>query len=209
MIRPYYEQDGITIYHGDCREILPEIQSGIVVTDPPYGMKKAAWDSIVPVSEWLPLARNIGPVLLFCGVIGMRDYPPADWTLAWVRLGSTQRNGALRGFNNWEPILMWGLPSLRNDTISLAHVPDGVNGHPTPKPVKLMSRVIGLCPEGTIVDPFCGTGTTLVAAKSARRSAIGIDTEERYCEMAVKRLRQRVLPLAADAVDPQVGVSTE
>ena len=77
---PYYEHAGITIYHGDCREILPVLKADCVVTDPPYGMGKAEWDmAIVPVDSWLSLARSIGPVLLFSGIVGMRDYPPADY----------------------------------------------------------------------------------------------------------------------------------
>lgn len=100
-MKPYYKQSGVTIYHGDCREILPLLSADVVVTDPPYGMHKADWDSeIVPIDSWLPLALAIAPVVLFCGVKGAYDYPRPDWIGAWVRIGSTQRNGALRGFNN-------------------------------------------------------------------------------------------------------------
>ena len=196
---PYYSEDGITIYHGDCREVLPSIDGDLVVTDPPYGMNKAEWDrGVLPPDEWLPIAKMIGPVLVFCGVVGMRDYPPADWTMAWVRLGSTQRNGALGGFNNWEPILTYGLKSLVNDVISVPNFPDDASvDHPTPKPLRLMLRLLSICPDGVVVDPFMGSGTTLRAAKDLGLRAIGIEIEERYCEIAAKRLSQRVLDFSA------------
>ena len=192
---PYYQEDGITIYHGDCRDVLPSVSADLVVTDPPYGMGKAEWDEeIVPVDSWLPIARLKGrPVALFCGVKGTYDYPRPDWIGAWVRLGSTQRNGALLGFCNWEPILFYGMPSLSNDVISVPNY-HGVDGHPTPKPLRLMSALLGRMPAGVVADPFCGSGTTLLAAKNASRCAIGIEIDERYCEIAVKRLAQRVLP---------------
>ena len=142
------------------------------------------------------MARTMGPVLLFCGVMGMRDYPAADWVMAWVRPASTQRNGALRGFNNWEPILTWGLSGLSNDVIICPNYRDiEASDHPTPKPLKLMRRLLGRCPHVTVADPFMGSGTTLIAAKECGRCAIGIEIEERYCEIAAKRLSQGVLYL--------------
>ena len=189
-MKPYYQDDLVTLYHGDCREVLPCVRGDLVVTDPPYGMGKAEWDaSIVPVGEWLPLAMAIGPVALFCGVKGLFDYPKPDWIGAWVRLGSTQRNGALKGFNNWEPIVFYGLESLSNDVISAANYSQ-VDGHPTPKPVNVIAALLARMPDGIVVDPFCGSGTTLVTSKRDGRKAIGIEIEERYCEIAANRCRQ-------------------
>jgi len=194
---PYYEQSGITIYHGDCREVLSLVRADVIATDPPYGMGHVEWDAqIVPVESWLPLALAVAPVVLFCGVQGVYDYPKPTWIGAWVRLGSTQRNGALRGFNNWEPILMYGLPSLANDVIAVPNFPDvSADRHPTPKPLRLMARLLALLPQGAVLDPFMGSGTTLVAAKQSHRRAIGIGINERYCEIAAQRLQQEALPL--------------
>jgi len=134
-VKPYYEENRITIYHGDCRDILPTLTNvNLTLTDPPYGMHKAPWDmSIVPWESWLPIARSIAPVALFSGVKAMYDYPRPDWVMAWVRLGSVQRNGKLRGFNNWEPILLYGLRSLSNDVIAVPNFPD-IEGYIIPQP---------------------------------------------------------------------------
>jgi len=232
-LKPYYEHAGITIYHGDCREIVPSLPVAfcwacghlddesilaihltaghdvrpfldLVVTDPPYGMGKAEWDmEIVPVDSWLPLCRSIAPTLVFTGVKGAFDYPKPTWILAWVRLASVQRCGALKGFNNWEPILAYDVPALKNDVVSGGNIPDGDTGdHPTPKPVSMMTRLLTRITGDSILDPFCGSGTTLIAAKNLGKSAIGIEIEEKYCEIAAKRLSQEVFnfePIGANA----------
>ena len=197
-MKPYYDDGQITIYHGDCREILPTLEPvDLVLTDPPYGMKKAGWDQqIIPVGSWLPDARKLGPTALFTGVKGMFDYPKPDWIAAWVRVGSTQRNGSLQGFNNWEPILLYDVAKVPNDVFSVPNFPDAdASDHPTPKPQKLMRLILGRLATTTVLDPFMGSGTTLRAAKDLGLKAIGIEIEERYCEVAVKRLAQEVLPL--------------
>jgi len=192
---PYYEQDGITIYHGDCREVLRSLPAvDLVLTDPPYGMGKADWDVLIDPVEWLPVARRSQTVAVFCGVRGLFDYPKPDWTMAWVRAASTQRNGRFRGFNNWEPILIYGGTRIPNDVISVQNIQDPIAaGHPTTKPTKLMRLLASRLDGGLILDPFMGSGTTLRAAKDLGRKAIGIEIEERYCEIAAKRMSQAVL----------------
>jgi site-specific DNA-methyltransferase (adenine-specific) len=174
-----------TLYLGDCRDILPTLgKVDAVVTDPPYGMGKGAWDDEIP--DWLPLIGDT-PAATFCGVVGMRDYPSPDWTGAWVRLASTQRNGRLRGFNNWEPILFYNVAQLDNDTISCPNVHEDT-GHPTTKPTPLMMRLIAKMPAGTILDPFMGSGTTGVAAVQMQRDFIGIEREPAYFDIACRRI---------------------
>ena len=181
--------DGQTIIHGDCREVLPELDPvDLVLTDPPYGMNKAEWDTTV--IEWLHLISS--PKAVFCGVIGMRDYPLPDWIGAWVKPASTQRNGRFRGFNNWEPILFYQISCLSNDVFTCRNQPNQF-GHPTEKPQQLFKMIICRMNANTVLDPFLGSGTTLRACKDLGRRGIGIEIDEQYCEIAANRLRQEVL----------------
>jgi len=188
-----YELDTIVV--GDCLDVMRQMPDGCVdavITDPPYGMKKADWDMvIVPVASWLPKARQLGPVSVFTGVKGTFDYPKPDWIMACVRQGSTQRSGKLRGFNNWEPILLYGVERLANDVIAVSNLPDKSSaGHPTPKPLGLMLKLLQrLTRRGDIIfDPFMGSGTTAVAAKKLGRHYFGCDISEEYVEMARARV---------------------
>lgn len=168
----------------DILPTLPKVDA--VITDPPYGMKKGDWDMEIP--NWLPLVGDT-PVATFCGVVGMRDYPTPDWIGAWVRIGSTQRIGALRGFNNWEPILFYRIPKLDNDVISCPNFHEDT-GHPTTKPTPLMTRLIEKMPGNSVLDPFMGSGTTGVAAIEMGRKFIGIEREPKYFDIACKRIEQ-------------------
>jgi site-specific DNA-methyltransferase (adenine-specific) len=122
----------------------------------------------------------------------MASNDQADCEMAWTNLG-----GPARIFR-----LVWngGGSQMLNQRDGGGH-PFGIAAtvpkvlHPSAKPVSLMRWVIGRCPLGTIIDPYMGSGTTLVAAKSLGRHAIGIEIEERYCETAANRCRQEVLGL--------------
>ena len=201
---PYYEHAGITIYHGDCREVLPSLEPmDLVLTDPPYGVRfkytEAYEDTFEGYTEFamdvFRAARAKAPVMLI--TTGMKNlwlYPPADWVLCWAKPGSTRRS-ALGGFNEWEPVLVYGKPRIYND---FKYLPDCVNHsdqsgeHPCPKPLELYKWLLNSCPGESVLDPFIGSGTTLRAAKDLGRRAIGIEIEEKYCEIAAKRLSQEV-----------------
>lgn len=218
MIKPYYSEEGITIYHGDCRiteelmQVFPDID--LLLTDPPYGIGESnekalsrgklakptdyghfEWDketapqeiieayvdscdkSIVWGGNYFDFGKS--PAwLVWDKMNGSNDF--ADCELAWTNL-----NQAVRLFK-----FMWNGMLRDGEQRGVARV------HPTQKPVELMRWCLNLVPEAqTIIDPFMGSGTTLRAAKDLGRKAIGIETEEKYCEIAVKRLRQEVLPL--------------
>ena len=173
-----------TLILADCLDVLP-VECDAVVTDPPYGIGKAEWDLRIP--NWLPLIHGV-PTAVFCGVVGMRDYPVPDWVGAWVRSGSTQRNGKLKGFNNWEPILFFNIERLKNDVISCPNYHEDFN-HPCVKPDRLMVSLVGLMPGGTILDPFMGSGTTGIACIRTGRKFIGIEKDPKHFETACNRIR--------------------
>jgi len=211
---PYYDDgNGIVIYHGDCREILPHLPKvDLVLTDPPYGIgrdgsrpstsshggRKAyefrGWDSCAPQQDLLGMLFAISKNQIIWGANYFPSVlPPSMGWLFWDKgqricgsdgeLAFTSFDSALRvfTFNRVELLL------------------DGAE-HPTQKPLKLIKQCIAHADKHshaqTILDPFMGSGTTLRAAKDLGRKCIGIEIEEKYCEIAVRRLNQEVLPLA-------------
>ena len=225
MIKPYYEEPGITIYHGDCREILPQLPKvDLMLTDPPYniGLGEKAHskrqngyglhDDNLSGADYLNL---IGSVINFMsmsdltvitpGNSNQKLWPTPKWTMAWIKTNGVTRTPLTRGqkINHacWEPILVYGVfdDPPHSDVISLPiGLQQEAEGHPCPKPLKLFMKIISYTKSQTILDPFMGSGTTLRAAKDLGRKAIGIEIEEKYCEIAVKRLRQEVLNLTGD-----------
>lgn len=205
-IKPYYQHNGIAIICGDCREILPQVERPeAIVTDPPYGVNFVYYgdyndgDRNYPqfVGKCFELFRkSCNKVLLTTGMRNLWLYPPADWVLCWAKPGSTRRSG-LGGFNEWEPVFCYGKLRIWND---FKYLPDCVNhtrengDHPCPKPLALYEWLVEQAAEADelIIDPFAGSGTTLKAAKNKGRRAIGIEIEEKYCEIAAKRLSQEV-----------------
>jgi DNA modification methylase len=208
MAAPYYDKDGITIYHGDCREILPTLPKvDLVLTDPPYG---AAWNC--DYAGWIKPSDKMQ------GGNSRRTYPdvhdddkdfdPQPW-LKYPRVilfGFTYYNAALGNGS----VLVWHKRTsamLAQAEVAWMNRGNGAyvfvepvekmqsqRQHPTQKPVRLMEWCIGKAGgDGLILDPFMGSGTTLVAAKNLGRKAIGIEIEEKYCEIAAKRLAQGVL----------------
>lgn len=203
-MEPYYKDDYATIYHGDCREVLPLIAADAVITDPPYGVEVASWDATVPY-RLLPDLLAFGPVIWFGSAarfyIDVAAFPVTPervciWTPKFT-LSRTRAHGMAYRFH---PVYLWNIPAKHNGPKwdVWDHATECGNDwfHNCTKPLKLMSELVQLT-TGTILDPFMGSGTTLRAAKDSARHAIGIEIEEKYCEIAAKRLRQEVLPFAA------------
>lgn len=212
---PYYEQDGITIYHGDCRDVLPSISYDAIVTDAPYGVG-VGYDLFVDQRESVEaLARDLAPFIngakraaVFSGVPQMWMWPPPKWVLCWSYAPATNEFSPW-GYAQWQPVLVYGAdPFLergmgpRPTVFTNSTPPDktGIN-HPCPKPSAVTRWVIGrtTASSDVVVDCFMGSGTTLRAAKDEGRRAIGIELSERYCEIAAKRLAQMALPLEMPA----------
>lgn len=200
---PYYEDASCVIYHGDCRELMRAgVAAPLVVTDPPYGVHKAAWDDSLPLDALELASFGSDAMAIMPGVWNIGAMPARlgahhyRWTLsAYLKNGMT--NGAV-GFGNWIPCLLYSrdgtsLYKQDGDCKSFVIGTEDKPDHPSPKPYRVMTWILSRLPEGTVLDPFMGSGTTLVAAKQLGRKAIGIELEERYCELAVERLAQGVL----------------
>lgn len=212
----YYEDDFVTLYHGDCLTEHSEwLAADVLVTDPPYGVAYtsgrvdgrkrsttginndkspdtrdaalAAWGDRPSISfgSWrVPKPANVRQQLIW----DKGDDPgTGDLTMPW---GSS-----------FEEIYVSGKGKIWHGgrTVSVIRVgkPLGLDRpcHPTPKPVGLMERLIERCPAGVIADPFAGSGATLVAAKNLGRRVIGVELEEKYCEIIAMRCSQEVLEL--------------
>ena len=211
---PYYDEDGITIYHGDCRDVLP-LHADVLVMDPPYGINHstssrgtAAWrnaktaiagDETTELRDWV-LGTWSGPALVF----GSWKVPhPTDTkaVLVWDKgLCCGMGDLSIPWKPNWEEVYVLGGGFTGHRGSSILHYEivgqtSWGRVHPNEKPVDLMRALLGKCPPGLVLDPFMGSGSTLRAAKDLGRRAIGIEVDERYCEIAAKRLAQGVLAL--------------
>lgn len=232
-MKPYYEHGGMKIYHGDCREVLPELETvESVVTDPPYncGKKYLSYHDDLPEDLYLSW---LGDVFGLCGDILVPAGPLVWWwqglrvakgevlevlpdgffihhLAGWFkREFAGDKYCGTRPAMCWEPII-WAVKdpgpacyhggkggALNRDMISALHVRhDKVDTcHPCPKTLVVVATIVSwvVPPDGIVLDPFMGSGTTLRAAKDLGRKAIGIEIEERYCEMAAERLAQEVM----------------
>ena len=223
----YYDHAGIVIYHGDCRAILPHVTADVVVTDPPYGVAftgKATKHTTEKQGGYTTPDSDIGPSVVSaaldrCGGRGVvfpgnrlvQSYPKA-YDIGCVYCPSGVGIGPA-GFVCFHVVLYYGgrpTSILSPSSIQSFETSDR-NGHPCPKPLGWMRWAIGIWSRSheTILDPFMGSGTTLVAAKQLGRKAIGIEIEERYCEIAAKRLAQEVLPLEPEPEPQQSDMFTE
>jgi len=207
-MKPSYSEKGIEIYNADCREVLPELGIyDLCLTDPPYGIgtwhntggnsitKEQArdinkWD-VAPNEETFKLClRSCVHAVIWGGnyfgdVLGSCKSP-----LIWDK--------GLRGLHLADGEIAWTNFDFGTVRI-LTFSPNGSDNfgnkyHPTQKPIRLMKWCIGFLPQiKTMLDPFCGSGSTLVAAKQMGKSCVGIEVEEKYVEITANRLRQSVM----------------
>ena len=211
MIDPYYQHNGITIYCGDCLEIMPELEPvDLVLTDPPYGVGIDYGESyddtfinwVALTSKWLPIAEKIahkGTIFTPGGFeqeLFLYTHFKPKWRICWYKGTQAQRSPI--GFKHWETVFVYG--NTKSQCPDYFHVnaskTESYNQHPVPKPKEWAIWLIknfSSDQDDIILDPFMGSGTTLVAAKQLNRKAIGIEIEEKYCEIAVRRLAQEVL----------------
>lgn len=218
-MKPYFERDGVTIYHGDAREIVPSLAfDGLVLTDPPYGIAHPTdyadrgRGALAPCRNYAPVHEDDQPFdptwLLSVGsariLWGANYYaqmlPPMSGWLVWDKERPDELDQAtcelawsdcVRGVRRFR-FLWHGMMRASKEPLV----------HPTQKPEALMRWCMSLrwTREYTsILDPYMGSGTTLRAALDAGKRAVGIDVSEAYCEIAARRLDQMVLPLEVGA----------
>jgi len=222
---PYYSHGGITIYHGDCRVIMPRLQSfDLLLTDPPYGigadkaMHKASgnvvghghrrvakrtyeasdWDAET-VDEWaMMLARSLCEKQV---IFGGNYYalPPTKCVLVWDKendgnkfadceIAWTNLNGSVRMKRH-----LWNGMARKNSER---------RDHPTQKPLDVMAWALAMAGEvSTVLDPWMGSGTTLRACKDVGKQCVGIEREEKWCELAAKRMEQECLSLGGGGAE--------
>lgn len=224
---PYYSDDLVTLYHGDCLVVTEWLAADVLVTDPPYGVayqQGGPRRNIEGVRSTTPTARVVsdenttardaalalwdGPALVF-GSWRAPKPPAVRQRLIWWKRNT---NPGLGTGTPWSPsdeeiyVIGSGFTGPRELNVlptDEARASSGglaaLVGHPTPKPLALMESLITKCPPGTVADPFAGSGSTLVAAKALSRKAIGVEIEERYCEIAAKRLAQDAFDFGASA----------
>ena len=208
---PYYQDDAVTIYHGDCREFLSRLRADVAITDPPYNLGIQYGDGtydrrhVQGYREWcadwfFSIRESAHLVALSSGIANLGlwwEIAPPTWVMAWNKPAAMGRCPV--GFNNWEPVLLWGkVPRQISDAFTAPLIPDpAMDGHPCPKPIRWGTELVNRLsdPAQTVLDPFMGSGTVVIAAKDHGRKAIGIEIEERYCEIAAKRCAQEVLAL--------------
>lgn len=237
MNTPYYQEEGITIYHGDCRDILPHLEPvDLVLTDPPYNfeacgggfygvkwhgltsepreylndLKKLSCDKFDPVETLNSLRDAFQTAYFFCNKTLIAKYlNHAESTGLLYDLLVMHKTNPIPAKNNHflhdlEYIASMRKPGsyfLCDDYRLMSKVYTTIAGsgktHPAEKPVGICNKLIRVScpPAGTILDPFMGSGTTLVAAKQLGRKCIGVEIEKKYCDIAIERLRQGILNL--------------
>jgi DNA methylase len=216
---PYYADDLVTLYLGDCREITEWLAADVLVTDPPYGRGWKQGDTDTGrgwsrnshggiagdhdtslrdhvLDAWGDRLAVVFGDLMLAPPIGTKQVLPYEKSIQSGVRGATagfRRDAeAVYLIGRW-PSGLGGRGSVLRTNVRTHHILVTRDSHPHAKPLDVMETLLEHCPPGVIADPFCGSGSTLVAARNQGRQAIGVEIEERYCETAARRLAQGVL----------------
>lgn len=213
----YYQDDYVTLIHGDCRDEDAWESAHLLLTDPPFGI---AWTPRTGTAKHKAIVNDSDTAA--------RDYVIGQWghikpayvfgspllapphgtkqTLVWRKPGDAGLTGQIGGWRrDWEAIYMLGNWPHDARPLKSAVIATNVgmttyqNGHAHGKPVALLEVLLMAAPGGTVADPFAGSGSTLIAARNVGRKAIGVEFEERYCETIARRLDQQCLNFEVDA----------
>lgn len=216
----YYRDDSVTLHHGDCLEVVDWLGADVLVTDPPYGIgwgihsprrtarvhRGIANDHDTSVRDHALALWGTRPALVF----GSWDapFPAFKQVLVWRKPPDSGVLGSTTGYRRDTELIFvagqWPSRSAARSSVlesnqgTSAVYFGGPGGHPHSKPVGLMHRLLEWT-AGVVADPFAGSGSTLVAAKALGRKAVGVEIDERYCEIAARRLSQGVLDFEVSA----------
>ena len=219
-MRPYYQDDQVTLYHGDCLEIDAWLEADVLVTDPPYGTARMdgnprggygrrdlsfdgktgfviANDETTETRDEVLRRWGTKPALVF-GSPRMPE-PPGTWAdrLVWDKKRPGMNGGPWR-YRHESIYVTEGFVRRDNETVSILTAWPDQTDHIHAKPLGLMTSLVGCAPPGVIADPFAGSGSTLVAARNLGRKAIGIELDESYCEIIARRLDQFCLDFGGE-----------
>lgn len=228
LARAYYSDDSVVLIHGDCLTQTAWLDADVLCTDPPYGRSWRQGDTEAPhrasnahagiLNDHSTETRDAAlrmwgaaPAVVF-GDLMLAPPSGTKLTAIYRKPPNAGARGAIAGVRRDAEALYFvgkwasgigGRSSIFATTAPTVGGPSGVarraGGHPHAKPLDVLAALIELCPPGVIADPFAGSGSTLVAAKQAGRKAIGVELDERYCEVAARRLSQGVLDFGEDA----------
>lgn len=222
MTEPYYQDDQVTLYHGDCLEVTEWLDADVLVTDPPYGIgwtvpegafnkhlgkrrhgvghRGIANDGDCAARDYALGLWGPGKPAIVFGALNTAPPMGSRQTVVWHKPDNSGIFGCIGGWRrDTEAVFLLGkwaqLPAQRSSVIRSNAKALAVyvrRGHPHSKPIDIMEQLIDTAP-GVVADPFAGSGSTLVAARNLGRKAIGVEVEERYCEIIAKRLDQMCL----------------
>lgn len=220
-MNPYYQDEHVTLYHGDCLEIDAWLEADVLVTDPPYGTQFS--DANPGGGYGRRQNAGLGPegfVIANDGTAETRDAmlalwgdrpaavfgsprlpePPGVWIdrLVWDKKRPGMNGGPWR-YRHESIFVSAGFTRRSNDAVSILTAWPDQRVHMHAKPLGLMMALIDPAPPGVIADPFAGSGSTLIAARNLGRKAIGVEIEEHYCEVIAKRLDQLCLDFGEPA----------
>lgn len=217
----YYQDELVTLYHGDCREFTEWLDADVLVTDPPYGIGwyGTTWktagahpgirnDEDTSVRDSALTIWGRKPALVFGDVL--QPFPPKTASvLVYQKPPDSGFFGRKNGWRkDWEAVFVcgdWPNVELKRSSVLKTSAPSLVSitarrypndtgaGHPHAKPLDVMEQLVGAGPSGVIADPFAGAGATLRAAKNLGRKAIGVEVDEQYCEIIARRMDQYAL----------------
>jgi DNA modification methylase len=214
---PYWTDGSVTLYHGDCRVVTEWLTADVLVTDPPYGRnlefshglrkgspergKRIAGDASTEMRDHV-LTQWSRPAVAF-GDLMLPPPPRTKQVLIYAKSPVAGVMGTFGGFRrDVEAVYLigpWTVGFAGRSAVLTSGartIPATRYGHPHAKPVDVMETLIAACPPGVIADPFAGSGSTLIAARHQGRHAIGVEIDERYCELAARRLDQGVLTIS-------------